>query len=68
MDTVIITDIMRQRAVLKCLEFQRVSIIPIENIIKETREVEVLHNLIKNNGQNFEITNIEKELAEKLSI
>ena len=44
------------------------NIIPIENIIKETREVEVLHNLIKNNGQNFEITNIEKELAEKLSI
>ena len=44
------------------------NIIPLENILKETREVEVLHNLIKNNGQNFEITNIEKELAEKLSI
>ena len=46
---------------------QKDNIIPIENIIKETRKVEVLHNLIKNNGQNFEITNLEKELAEKLS-
>lgn len=44
------------------------NIIPLENILKETREVEVLHNLIKNNGQNFEISNVEKELAEKLSI
>ena len=44
------------------------NIIPLENILKETKEVEVIHNLIKNNGQNFEITNIEKELAEKLSI
>lgn len=43
-------------------------IIPLENILKETRNVEILHNLIRNNGQNFEITNVEKELAEKLSI
>ena len=41
-------------------------IIPLENILKETRRIETLHNLIKNNGQNFEITNLEKELAEKL--
>ena len=44
------------------------NIIPVENILKETRKVEVLHNLIKNNGQNFDISNLEKELAEKLSI
>ena len=44
------------------------NIIPLENILKETRKVEVLHNLIKNNGQNFDISNLEKELAEKLSI
>jgi len=43
------------------------NIIPLENILKETRKVELLHNLIKNNGQNFEISNLEKELAEKLS-
>ena len=44
------------------------NIIPLENILKETREVEVVHNLIKNNGQNFNISNLEIELAEKLSI
>lgn len=44
------------------------NIIPLENILKETRRVEVLHNLIKSNGQNFEITNLEKELVEKLAI
>ena len=44
------------------------NIIPLENIIKETREVEILHNLIKNNGQNFEITDLEKQVSQKLSI
>ena len=43
-------------------------IIPIENVIKETKEVECVHNLIKNNGQNFEITDLEKELAQKLIV
>ena len=42
------------------------NIIPLEKIIKETREVEVLHNLIKNNGQNFEITEMQKEVARKI--
>ena len=41
--------------------------IPIENILKETRKVETLHNLIKNNGQNFELTDVEKEIVEKIS-
>lgn len=42
-------------------------IIPLENTIKEARIVENLHNLIKNNGNNFDITQTEKELVEKLS-
>ena len=42
------------------------TMIPLENIIKETRKIEILHNLIKNNGQNFEISNLEKEVADKL--
>lgn len=42
------------------------NIVPLENIIKETREVEILHNLIKNNGNNFEITDLEKQLAKNL--
>ena len=44
------------------------NIIPLENILKETRKVDLLHNLIKNNGQNFDISNLEAELAAKLSI
>lgn len=42
--------------------------IPIENIIKETRKIEVLHNLIKNNGKNFDITEEQRKLVENLSI
>ena len=42
-------------------------IIPLENIIKETKRVKALHNLIKNNGQNFNITENEKRLANNLA-
>ena len=44
------------------------NIIPLENILKETKEVDTLHNLIKNNGKNFDITDLEKEVAKKLSV
>ena len=44
------------------------NIIPLENILKETKEVYTLHNLIKNNGKNFDITDLEKEVAKKLSV
>ena len=40
--------------------------IPLENIINEARKIENLHNLIKNNGKNFDITEEEIMLAEKL--
>jgi len=43
------------------------NVVPIENILKETRKIGVLHNLIKNNGQNFEITNLENKLVENLA-
>ena len=42
-------------------------IIPIENLIKEVREIETLHNLIKNNNQNFNISSQEMELIKKLN-
>jgi len=42
------------------------NIIPLENIIKETREVEILHNLIKNNGKNFEVSELEKSVVQKI--
>lgn len=40
--------------------------VPIESTINEARKIENLHNLIKNNGENFDITEEEKKLAEKL--
>lgn len=42
-------------------------VLPIENIIKEARTIENLHNLIKNNGQNFDLSDEEIELANMLS-
>ncbi len=42
-------------------------IVPLEDILKEARTIENLHELIKNKGKNFNITNEEKELAEMLA-
>lgn len=39
---------------------------PIEKTINEAKTIENLHNLIKNNGQNFNLSQEEIELAEKL--
>ena len=50
----------------KKIEKEIKELIPLENTIKKAREIENIHNLIKNNGQNFEITEQEKELAQKL--
>jgi len=41
-------------------------IMPIEEIITKARKIENLHELIKNNGKNFELTQQEKELAQML--
>ena len=38
--------------------------VPIENTIKTARNIEVLHNLIKNNGHNFDLSKNELELAQ----
>ena len=43
-------------------------LIPIENTINSARNVEALHELIKNNGQNFNLTQEEIELVNKLNI
>jgi len=40
-------------------------VIPFENMIKEAREIQNIHELIKNSGQNFNITDLEKELIKK---
>ena len=44
------------------------NIIPIENTINSARMIESLHNLIKNNGQDFDLSQEEIELANKLNI
>ncbi len=42
-------------------------IVPIENIINKARTIENLHNLIKSNGNSFDLTKEEEMLAEKLA-
>ena len=48
------------------IESQLKSIAPIEKTINDIKTIEVLHNLIKNNGQDFNLTQEELDLAEKL--
>ena len=48
------------------IEKQLKDIAPIEKIINEARTIEVLHNLIKNNGQDFNLSKEQLELVEKL--
>jgi hypothetical protein len=42
-------------------------VIPLEDVLKRARAVENLHELIKNNGRNFDLTQEEKELATMLA-
>lgn len=42
-------------------------IVPLEEVINKARVVENLHELVKNNGKNFHLTQQEKELAEMLA-
>ena len=42
-------------------------LVPLENTLKEARTIENLHNLIKNNGKNFNLTPEQLKLAEMLN-
>lgn len=42
-------------------------IVPLENLIKDVRKIENIHNFIKNRGNNIEITELENDLIEKFS-
>lgn len=42
-------------------------LMPLENTLKEARKIENLHNLIKNNGHNFNLSKEELELAKILT-
>lgn len=48
------------------LEKQIKNIAPIEKTINDIKTVEILHNLVKNNGRDFDLTKEQLELAEKL--
>lgn len=50
----------------KKIEKNLEKLIPIENTINEAKKIEILHNLIKNNGQNFNLSKEQLELVEKL--
>lgn len=43
------------------------NIFPLENTIKQAREIENIHQLIKNNGRDFNLTKEQIELAKKLA-
>lgn len=42
-------------------------VFPLGDVLKRARAVENLHELIKNNGRNFDLTQEEKELATMLA-
>ena len=42
------------------------NLVPLETILNQARTIENLHNLIKNNGQNFNLNQQQLDLAEKL--
>ena len=49
-------------------EYQKIKdrlkeVLPIEQTLKQAREIENLHLLIRNNGQNFNLTQEQLELA-----
>ena len=48
------------------IETELKELAPIENTINQARTIENLHNLIKNNGQDFNLKKEQLELAQKL--
>ena len=60
-------DFLTMEKIYNKIEEQSQKIIPLENIINETKQIKAIHNLIKNNGQNFEISEEEKRLAYNLA-
>lgn len=50
----------------KKIEKELEKVLPLENIITKARQLENIHNLIKNNGKNFNLSQEELELANKL--
>ena len=54
-------------------EYQKIKsklneLMPLENTIKEARTIENIHEIIKNNGQNFELDENQIKLAQMLTV
>ena len=50
----------------KKIEKELENVVPLEKVLIKARQLENLHNLIKNNGKNFNLSKEELELANKL--
>ena len=59
-------DFVKMEKNYKQIEKQLKNIAPVEKTINDARIVENIHKLIKNNGQNFNLSKEQIELAEKL--
>ena len=51
----------------KKIQIELKNLVPIENTIKNARNIETIHNLIKNKGNNFNLSQQEIELVKKLN-
>lgn len=59
-------DISKMEKEFKKINKELSNVVPLENIIKEAREIENLHVLIHNNGNNFNLSQTQIELSKKL--
>ena len=59
-------DVEGMEKIYKKIERQINKVIPIKNIVEDSKIIENLHNLIKNNNGKFELSEAELELAKKL--
>lgn len=59
-------DLEGMEKIYKKIERQNKKVIPIKNIVESTQNIENLHNLIKNNNGEFNLSEEELELAQKL--
>ena len=50
------------------MEKELKQLVPLENTLKSARFVESIHTLIKNKGENFNLSEEEIELAKKLNV
>ena len=60
-------DFEKMDQIMKKIQKILTNIIPIENVINESRTMENLHELIKNNGKNFDLNEEEINLAKMLN-